>query len=181
MPPVGRAPRPDRRRRACHGPVSRETIAAAIALVLGGEAAAAAATSGGSGALALAALVARHSPALTRYETRVMGLMLDGNLAFAFPAGKKISVRADAVSCRMSDVDIALHSCELSFGKATVALDGRAAHELFATLVENRVPSEGAAGSIYESLAHLDCTIDPNLVKQRGGGGAQCQFDAGSP
>jgi hypothetical protein len=159
--------------------VSRETIAAALALLLIGPAAAVTASS--SSALALAALVARQSPSLTRYEKRTMALMLDGKLNFPFPAGKKISVAADAMSCRASNVDIALHSCELTFGKATVAFDGRAAHEMFATLAEAGVASEGAAGTIFESLTHLACTIDPNAVKQRAGGGANCQFGAVSP
>jgi hypothetical protein len=160
-----------------HGPVSRETIAAAVALLLSAPPASAA-TAAGSSALALAALVARQSPSLTRYQKRTMELMLAGNLAFAFPPGKKILVEADGVTCRASDVDLTLHSCELGFGKATVALGGREAHELFATLEEAGVPPAGAAGSRIESLAHLGCTIDPNAVKARAGGGADCKFDA---
>ena len=155
-------------------------VVAVFGLLLTNESAEAATASDGS-ALALASLVAEHSPLLSAYEKKVMALMFSGNLHFSFPANKKISVQADSVVCRASDVDITLHSCNFTFGQKTAALKGRAAHELFATLVEVGVPSEGAAGSIYESLSHLICTIDPNEVKQRGGGGADCTFNPGSP
>jgi hypothetical protein len=157
--------------------VSRETIAAVAVLLLGSPAVSAATVSG-SAALALAALVARHAPRLGRYDERIMALMLDDRLEFSFPPGRKISVAADTVTCRASNVDIALHSCDLGFGTATVALGGREAQELFATLAEAGVKPEGAAGSIVASLSHLACTVDPNAVKQRAGGGAQCRFDA---
>jgi hypothetical protein len=35
---------------------------------------------------------------------------------------------------------------------------------------------DGAAGSIFEALSNLKCTIDPNEVKQKSGGGAECQY-----
>jgi hypothetical protein len=159
--------------------VSRETLGAALALLLTGPAASAATVSG-SAALALAALVARQSPTVTRYDKRVMALLFDGRLNFAFAAGREIAVGADAVTCRASNVDITLHSCDLSFGKSTAALDGPMAQQLFATLLTAGVPSEGAAGSLIAGLDHLACTIDPNAVKQRAGGGAQCRFAAGS-
>jgi hypothetical protein len=58
-------------------------------------------------------------------------------------------------------------------------LKGRRANELNATALEAGVPSEGAAGSIFESFSHLVCTIDPNDIKQKAGGGANCTFDTG--
>lgn len=64
-------------------------------------------------------------------------------------------MRADAVTCRASNVDIAFHACTLAFGKETVRVDGRKAHELFATLVETGVSPEGAAGSTIVSAADL--------------------------
>jgi len=57
---------------------------------------------------------------------------------------------------------------------------GRKAHELFATIAEVGVPSDGAAGTIYESLSHLACTINPAEIKQKAGGGAECKFDPGA-
>jgi len=38
------------------------------------------------------------------------------------------------------------------------------------------VPSDGAAGSIFEAVSNLGCTIDPGEVKQKGGGGAHCTW-----
>lgn len=159
--------------------IKRTVLVACALLLANGSALAASAT--GSSALALAALVARHSPLVSAYDKSIMARMLNGNLGFSFPKNKKIMVRAAAVVCRASDVDITLHSCTLTFGKKTAALKGREAHELFATVAEAGVPSEGAAGSIYEGLSQLVCTIDPNAVKQRGGGGADCTFTPGGP
>ena len=34
-------------------------------------------------------------------------------------------------------------------------------HELFATIAEVGVKPDGAAGTIYEGLSQLACTIDP--------------------
>lgn len=158
----------------------KRTVLVTCALLLA-PGSALAATVSGNGALALAALVAEHSPLLTIHQKRVMALMFRGDLNFPFPRNRKISVRAAAVACRASNVDITLHDCTLKFGNRTATLTGRRAHELFATVAEVGVPSEGAAGSIYESLSQLVCTIDPNAVKQRGGGGADCTFTPGGP
>jgi len=133
----------------------------------------------GSSALALAALVGIHSPTLSAQDKTALGYMLDGNLTFPFPANKKIDVKADSVVCRSSNVDISAHSCELTFGAKKVSLKGRAAHELYATVIEVGVPGDGAAGSIFEALKTLACTIDPNEVKQKAGGGASCTFVPG--
>jgi hypothetical protein len=91
----------------------------------------------------------------------------------------KIAVTADSVVCRASDVDITARSCRLGFGAKTVTLLGRRAHELGATIAEAGVVSEGAAGTIFESLTHLSCTIDPGMIRQKAGGGADCTFDPG--
>jgi hypothetical protein len=141
---------------------------------------ASAATATGSSALALASLVAEASPLLSRHEKRVMARLFGGHLHH-LPANSKISVKADAIVCRVSNVDITSRSCKLTFGAASANLTGRKAHELYATLAEAGVPSEGAAGSIFESLAHFVCTIDPREIAQRAGGGADCTFDLGAP
>jgi hypothetical protein len=151
-----------------------------ISLLLAVGSASAATVTGGS-ALVLASLVAEHSPSLTQQQRDVMARMLAGNLDFTFPANQKIVIQADAVSCRSSNVDITSRSCELTFGPKRVSLNGRQAHELFATIAGVGVPPDGTAGSIYESISHLICTIDPNEVKQRAGGGAACSFDQGTP
>jgi len=132
-------------------------------------------------ALALAALVAENSPLLTPYENERMARLFDGRLDFTFPANKKISVTADSVICQAHNADITSRSCELTFGAKKVALKGRRAHELYATLTEVGVPDDGAAGTIFESLSHLVCTIDPNEIKQKLGEGADCKFDSITP
>jgi hypothetical protein len=151
-----------------------------VPLLLAGQSAVAAPmTTAGNSALALAALVGAHSPTLTLQQRKALANMLDGHLGFPFPPNQKIDVKADKVTCRASNVDISAHSCELVFGPKTRKLDGRAAHELYATLIESGVPSDGAAGSLFESLTALSCTIDPSAVKQKAGGGADCTFTAG--
>jgi hypothetical protein len=61
----------------------------------------------------------------------------------------------------VGNIDITAHSCKLTFGTKTVNLTGDAAYELYATMALAGVPSEGAAGTISESLSHLVCTINP--------------------
>jgi len=140
-----------------------------------------AADASGHSALALAALVASHSPHVPLREREVMARLFDGDLAVSFPAGATFSVRADAIACQAGDVDITAFACTLTFGAQRVSLKGRKAHELFATLAEAGAPAEGAAGTIHLGLAHLDCTIDPNAIRQKAGGGAACSFATGAP
>ena len=130
-----------------------------------------------SGAVALAlALVAPSSP-LPAAEKKVVAAFFAGNTNVNY--AKKISVTADKIVCRTSNVDITARSCELTFKTGTHTLKGRAANELFATLVMAGVPSDGAAGSIFESLSKLNCTLDPKAIKDKAGAGADCTFDAG--
>jgi hypothetical protein len=150
-----------------------------LTLLFSGHAVAAepeAETADGSGALALAALVGENSPLLSAPEKSGLTKFLDGQANVNFPAGQTISVAAEKLTCRASNVDITSHSCELTFGGKNVALKGRRAHELFATLAEIGVPPDGAAGSIFEAVSNLECTIDPNEVKQNSGGGAHCKY-----
>jgi hypothetical protein len=62
-----------------------------------------------------------------------------------------------------------------------ISLQGRHAHELFATILEAGMPGEGAAGTIYEALHNLTCTIDPPTIAGNSGAGADCTFDPGPP
>jgi hypothetical protein len=156
----------------------RPALVLACALALSAEPAAAdGPSSSGAGALALAALVGAHSPALNLQQKRALADMLDGNLDF--PSDAPVALAADSVVCRQGDVDISYHDCTLKFGAATRTLNGRAAHELFATLAENGAPSGGAAGSFYESVSRLTCAIRPSELKQKGGGGATCAWAPG--
>ena len=157
--------------------MKRTLLIALPFLLFAGPASADGSGSSGASGLALAALVGANSPSLGAPEKQALADMLNGDLNFAL--NTPIIVPADSVSCRQSDVDISHHDCALKFGAATKTLEGRAAHELYATLVENGVPSDGAAGSIYEAVAHLSCAIKPAEVKQRGGGGASCAWAPG--
>ena len=127
----------------------------------------------GNGALALAALVAEHSPNVKAHDKFLLEKFLNGQ---TYGSKKKITVAAGAVTCRASDVDITQHSCDLTFGAKKVATQGRKAHELYATLAEVGVPPEGTAGSVVEAVSNLECAIDPAELKQKAGGGAHCTF-----
>jgi len=145
-----------------------------VLLVLGQGASTASAASGnasGPAALALAAVVASHSSVLGSFDLRAMARLLSGNSRISFPPNRKISVTADSVVCRTSNVDITSRTCELAFGAAKRVLKGREANELFATLA--------AAGVVSEGVTKLTCTVDPNEIRQKEGGGAQCAFETG--
>jgi hypothetical protein len=154
----------------------RTTAILLFTLLLTSQSASAATTSG-STALALAALVGAQSPVLSGHDKSVLARLFDGHTNVPFPANKQISVQVDDIDCSAGDVDVTMHSCTLTFGAKTANLTGRKAHELYATMVEAGVPSEGAAGRVHESLSHLMCTIDPHEIAQQGGGGADCTFD----
>jgi hypothetical protein len=150
-------------------------IAAALALLFAAQPALAANTTGNA-ALSLAALVGLQSPLLSGTEKGVLTKYLDGHADVIFKKGKVIVVKADAVTCHISNVDITVHSCDLTFAGKKKTVTGRKAHEIFATLIENGVPSDGAAGSIFEGLTQLECKIDPAQVAGRNGGGASCDY-----
>ena len=144
-----------------------------------GNAVAAPATSNGFGALALAALVAENEPALGPHWRYGMRILFEGGNPVSFPPGSKIMVRADKIDCRASNVAISQRSCVLTFGAHVGRLKGRRANELLATMLEAGVAGDAGAGSVFESLTKLVCTIDPSEVKQNAGGGASCAFQAG--
>ncbi len=148
-------------------------------LLLASQSASAASVSG-SRALALASVVAEHSTELKLFHKSIMARLFNGEFEVPFSANKKISVEADAIVCRASNVDITARSCRLTFGAARADLTGRKAHELYATIAEAGVPSDGAAGTMYGSLSHLVCTIKPHEIAQKVGGGADCTFDTGT-
>lgn len=127
-------------------------------------------TADGNGALALAALVAENSPLLGATDKTVLAKFLNGQTNVTYPAGKTTFISVDKITCRASNVDIAYHSCDLVFGKKTRA------HELYATLAEVGVQADGAAGSTFEAVSNLKCTIDANEVKQKSSGGAHYDY-----
>jgi len=150
------------------------SIALALATTLG-ISEAAAETIGGSAALALAGVVATASPLLTTAERRAVDELFAESSDISYK--KKIAVTADKIVCRTSNVDITLRSCELTFGKKTKTINGRAANELYSTQAMAGVPPDAAAGTNYESVARLNCTLDPQAIKQKDGSGANCTYE----
>ena len=108
---------------------------------------------------------------------KLLAKFLDGKTKVS-STGQIISVNVDKLICKASNVDITLHSCDLVFGTRTATLTGRAAHELYATLLEIGVPPDAGAGSVFEAVSKLDCKIDPNAVIANAGGGARCDYAA---
>ena len=146
------------------------------AAMLSFSSAALAESADGNGALALAALVAENSPLLGATDKAVLAKFLNGQTNVAYLAGETTLVSADKITCRASNVDITEHSCDLAFGKKTVMLMGRRAHELYTTLAEIGVQAEGAAGSSFAALSNLKYAINPSEVQDKSGGGAHCDY-----
>ena len=156
-------------------------VAAIVPLLaaLGSSVAAAApATASGPTALAVAAVLAQYSPVLNPGERKVIAGLFDGNTRMSYPL-KKLSVDADAVMCRISNVAISERSCEITFQKGKRTLKGRAANEVYATLASAGVSAEGAAGSMIENISKLNCTLDLGKIRQNDGSGADCSWEAG--
>ena len=142
------------------------------------SASAASAAANGPSALALAAVVASYGSLLGSFNKRAMSRLFDGK-SLVIPRVNKITVAADSIVCKMSDVDITARSCDLVFKSHKRTLTGRDANEVYGTLAISGVASEGAAGSITASIMKLECTIDPMVIKQKAGGGADCTFETG--
>jgi hypothetical protein len=153
---------------------SRLAILVVSLLTAGASTASAApATASGPAALALAGVVALYSPLLTADEREAVSAFFVGQSGVRY--AKKISVTADKVVCRVSNVDITARSCELTFKGAKQTIAGRRASEIFATEAMAGIPADGAAGSVFESLSKLNCTLDPAEIKQKAGGGASAR------
>lgn len=131
----------------------------------------------GATALALAGVIAPLSPLLSGAEKKAVAMLFAANADI--PYKKPIVVTADRIVCRTSNVDITLRNCEVNFGKKTRTVNGPTANEIFATEALAGIPSDGAAGSNFESLSKLSCTIDPNAIRQKDGSGADCMFQPG--
>jgi hypothetical protein len=128
----------------------------------------------GSTALAVAAVIAQHSPLLGAFERRTIAGLFNGNARAR--TGKKLTVTAESIVCRVGNVDITARSCELTFDKGARTLKGREANEVNATLTAAGAIAQGAAGSMIQTVTKLSCTLDPNVIKDNSGGGADCSF-----
>src|SRR5882757_10006706 len=92
---------------------------------------AAPATVSGPSALALAGVVALYSPLLSGDERETAAALFVGEKDV--PYAKKITISADKIVCRVSNVDITARSCELTFKGRKQTISGRRASEIFAT------------------------------------------------
>lgn len=132
----------------------------------------------GSMALALAGVIAPLSPELSGAEKKALATLFAANSDVGYK--KTILVTADRIVCRTSNVDITVRSCEVTFGKKVKTVNGSTANEIFATEALAGIPPDGAAGSIFETLTRLSCTIDSNAIRQKDGSGAECTFQPGN-
>ena len=146
-------------------------------LFVSSAAQAASASGDGGAAIILATIVSENSPTVTVQNKALLAKYANGHAGAPHPAGTVITIVADSVTCRASNVDVTTHSCEIKFGATTRALSGRKAHEVYATLIELGVPSEGAAGSIYEALTQLNCVLKTDEIADCAGSGAKCTFN----
>ena len=153
-------------------------LIAAGAQAAAGASGAAPAKVSGSTALALAGVIAPLSPDLSGAEKKAVAMLFAANRDI--PYKKVIVVTADRIVCRTGNVDITVRNCEVTFGKKTRTVNGSTANEIFATEALAGVPPDGAAGSNFESLAKLSCTIDPNAIRRKDGSGADCTFQPGN-
>ena len=153
-------------------------LVASLLLTSATAADAAPATVSGPNALALAGVVALYSPLLSGDERETAAALFVGEKDV--PYAKKITIIADKIVCRVSNVDITARSCELTFRGKKQTISGRRASEIFATEALAGVPSDSAAGSVFETLSNLSCTLDPKAIKQKDGSGANCSFEPGN-
>ena len=147
-------------------------------LLLAGATPVSAGTVSGSTALALAGVIAQLSPVLASGEKKAIAMLFAANSDI--PYKKPIVVTADRIVCRTGNVDITVRNCELTFGKEVRNVNGPTANEIYATEALAGVPADGAAGSNFENLSRLSCTIDPNAIRQKDGSGASCTFQPGN-
>jgi hypothetical protein len=155
-------------------------IALLLLLMIGLQSAVAAPlTASGPTALALAAVVTYHSTIVRPFDRSTIIRLFRGNTNFGFTAGRTISVTADSIVCRTSNVDITARTCDLTFRVGKRNLLGREANELNATALAAGATTEGAAGSNIESIKNVECTIDPNEIMKKAGGGAKYTFETG--
>jgi len=157
-------------------------VLVAVLMIMGRQTAAIAApvTVTGPAALALAAVIAQHSPLVRAFDRRIIARLFGGSTNFGFTRNRKISVRADSVICRTGNIDITARTCELSFGTGKRTLTGRGANEISSTGLAAGISPEGAAGSMIQSSSKLECTIDPIEIMKKAGGGADCTFETGA-
>jgi hypothetical protein len=155
--------------------IYRYWLAASALLLTAGSALAGAAN--GNAGLVLAAIVGPKDPSLSTPDKVVLEEFLNESTK-AKSKEPVIEVKADEIVCRVSNVAIVTHFCDLTFGNKKVHLAGRQGAELNAVMAWAGVPAEGAAGSVYESVKNFDCKVTVAEVEQNAGGGVTCSYQA---
>ena len=137
-------------------------VAVAIALSFGSVSAASAASITGQAALALAGVVALYAP-MPAANKKAVAALFKGDTNFPYTA--KITVAADKIVCRTSNVDVTARSCEVTFKTSTKTLKGREANELYATeAMAGIAPQPAARGG---GLIHGGCPDRANRRRDR--------------
>ena len=119
-------------------------------------------------------MIAQYSPLPSAYEKRTIAGLFAGNQKSGGASKQKLTITADTVMCRISNVDITARRCELTFKKASRSIKGREANEVYATLASAGIVAEGAAGSMIQTVTKLSCTLDPAAIRDNAGAGADC-------
>ena len=133
----------------------------------------------GPTALALAAVVAQHSPHLPAYDKKTMARLFAGDSVFLIGTKAKFSVTVDTAVCRTSNVDIAARSCELTFKVSKKTIKGREANEVYAT---SRPPASSPKARPDRTSPASRSSIAPSMPRKsarRPARGAQCSFETG--
>jgi hypothetical protein len=94
-----------------------------------------------------------------------------------FTPGRKISVTADSIICRTSDVDIAKRSCDLTFAAGKRTVTGSEATKSVQLRPQQAVPPGALPDQLYKAWPTLVCTIDPAEIMHKAGDGAGCTFE----
>lgn len=105
-------------------------------------------TASGPTALALAAVVAQHSPLIRAFDNGKLGRLFRGSTNFGFTPNTQISVTADSIVCTSSNVDITMRSWKLTFSARNRTWERSftrfQANEIGATALAAGASSQGA-------------------------------------
>jgi hypothetical protein len=137
--------------------------------------AAIAGTIDGRDAVIVASLIAQQSPKVAAADKRALAGRLPHKSNSPSPPLPNVTVKADAISCKMSRYNANEFSCELAFDAQIVKTQSRTASELYDAL-----PSEiasGAMGEYFKELTNLSCSIDGANFGNEAKGGVQCTYD----
>ena len=152
-------------------------LAISLLTATASTASAAPATASGPAALALAGVVALYSPLLTADEREAVSAFFVGQSGVRY--AKKISVTADKIVCRVSNVDITARSCELTFKGAKQTISGRRASEILRPKPWPAFPPM-ALPDRCPKASRSSTARSTRPSQKKAGGGADCSFETGN-